>query len=53
MKYKEMLKRKNDKDSDGISLSEKSDQDKIVKEADEDTYDVLTVESGWGKYSNA
>jgi len=36
MKYKEMLKRKGDKDSDGASTSGKSDQVGIVKEADED-----------------
>jgi len=36
MKYKEMLKRKGGKDSDGASTSGKSDQVGIVKEADED-----------------
>jgi len=36
MKYKEMLKRKGDKDSDGASTSGKSDQDGVVEETDED-----------------
>jgi len=53
MKYKEMLKRKGDKDSDGVSTSEKSDQPGIVEEADEDSCDVLTAESGKSKYSDA
>ena len=53
MKYKEMLKRKGDKDSDGASISRKSDQVGIIKEADEDSCDVLTAESGKVKYSNA
>ena len=35
MKYKEMLKRKGDKDSDGASTSGKSDQDGVVEETDE------------------
>jgi len=53
MKYKEMLKRKGNKDSDGASTSEKSDQVRVVKEADKDSCDVLIAESGKGKYSDA
>ena len=53
MKYKEMLKRKGDKDSDGASTSGKLDQAVIVEEADEGSCDVLTAELGKGKYSNA
>ena len=53
MKYKEMLKRKGDKNSDGVSISEKSDQAGVVEEADEDSCDVLKAESGKGKYSDA
>ena len=37
MKYKKMLKRKGGKDSDGASTSGKSDQARVVKEADEDS----------------
>ena len=47
-----MQKRKGDKDSDGVSTCEKSDQGGVVEEADEDACDVLTAESGKGKYSN-
>ena len=50
MKYKKMLKRKGDKDSNGASTSGKSDQTGIVEEADENSCDVLTAESGKGKY---
>ena len=50
MKYKEILKRKGDKDSNGASTSGKSDQAEVVKEADENSCDVLTTESGKGKY---
>ena len=46
MKYKEMLKRKGDKDVDGASTSGKSDQARVVKEADKDSCDVLMAESG-------
>jgi len=46
MKYKEMLKRKGEKDYDGASISEKSDQAGVVEKADEDSCDVLTAESG-------
>jgi len=53
MKYKEMLKRKGGKDSDGVSTSGKSDQAGVVKEADENSCDVLTAESGKDKYSDA
>ena len=52
MKYKEMLKRIDDNDSDGASINEKSDQVRVVEEADEDPCDVLTVESGKGKYAD-
>ena len=48
MKYKEMLKRKGDKNSRG-----KSDQSEVVEEADEDSCDVLTAESEKGKYLDA
>ena len=44
MKYKKMLKRKGNKDSDGASTSEKSDQVRVVEEADENSCDVLTAE---------
>jgi len=44
MKYKEMMKRKGDKDSDRASTSGKSDQAGVVKETDEDSCDVLTAE---------
>jgi len=50
IKYKETLKKKDDKDSDGASTSRKSDQARVIKEADEDSCDVLTAESGKGKY---
>jgi len=46
MKYKEMLQRKSDKDSDDASTSEKSNQVGIVEEAHEDSCEVLTAESG-------
>ena len=52
MKYKEMLRRKGGKNSNGASTSEKSDQVGVVENADEDSCDVLTVESGKDKYSN-
>ena len=53
MKYKEMLRRKGGKNSDGASTSGKSNQARVVEEADEDSCDVLTVESGKDKYSDA
>ena len=53
MKYKKMLKRKSGKDSDGVSTSKKSDQAGVIEKADEDSCDVLTTESGKGKYSDA
>ena len=53
MKYKEMLKRKGGKDSDEASTSGKSNQIRVVEEADEDLCDVLTAESGKDKYSDA
>ena len=46
MKYKEMLKRKGGKNSDRVSTSGKSDQVRVVEEADEDSCDVLMAESG-------
>ena len=51
-KYKELLKKKDGKDSAGASTSEKSDQAGVVEEADENSCDVLTVESGKDKYSD-
>jgi len=53
MTYKEMLKRKGDKDSNGASTSEKSDQAKVVKEIDKDPCDILMTDSEKDKYSNA
>ena len=53
MKYKEMLKKKNGKDSDGASTSGKLDQSGVIEEADEYSCDVLTVELGKGKYLDA
>ena len=46
MKYKEMLKRKSGKNFDGANTSGKSDQARVVKNADEDSCDVLMVKSG-------
>ena len=48
-----MLKRKGGKDSDGASTSGKLNQAGVVEEADEDSCDVWTAESGKGKYSDA
>jgi len=53
MKYKKMLKRKGDKDSDGTNTSGKSDQVGVIEEADEYLCDVLTAESGKYKHSYA
>ena len=53
MKYKEMLKRKGGKNSEGASTSGKLYQARVVEEADEDLCDVLTAESGKDKYSDA
>ena len=53
MKYKEMLKRKGGKDSDGASNSGKSDQARTVEETDEDSCNVFMAESGKDKYSYA
>ena len=53
MKYKEILKRKDDKDSEMASTSGKSYQAGVVEEADEDSCNVLTAESGKDKYSDA
>ena len=52
MTYKDMLKRKGCKDSDGASTSGKSDQVRIVKEVDEDSCDVLSAKLEKGKYSD-
>jgi len=52
MKYKETLRSKGGKNSDRASTSEKSDQVRVVKEVDEDSCNVLTSESGKGKYSD-
>ena len=52
MKYKEMLKRKGDRDSDKASTSEKSDQARVVEEGDGDSCDVLKAESEKSKYSD-
>ena len=53
MKYKEMLKRKGDKDSDGASTSGKPDQVGVVGKVDEDSCNVLTAESEKSKYLDA
>jgi len=53
MKYKKMQKRKGGKDSDGVSTCRKSAQGGVVEETDENACDVLTAESGKGKYSDA
>jgi len=53
MKYKEMLKKKGSKDSNGASTSEKSDQAGIIEEVYKDSCDVLTAESEKDKYSDA
>ena len=53
IKYKEMLKRKDNKNSDGAGTSGKSDQVRVVEEVDEDSCDVLTAELGKDKYSDA
>jgi len=52
MKYKKMLKRKGDKDSDEASTSGKLDQARVSKQAYEDPCDVLMTESGKSKYSD-
>jgi len=53
MKYKKILKKKDDKDSDSVSISRKSDQAGVIEKADENPYDVLTAKSGKEKYSDA
>ena len=53
MKYKEILERKGRKDSDGPSTSRKSDQAEVMREADENSCNVLTAVSGKDKCSNA
>ena len=52
MKYKERLKRKIAKILMGL-VSVKSQIKQVVEEADEDSYDVLTAESGKSKYLDA
>jgi len=52
MKYKEMLKKKSNKDSDGASTSGMSDQAGAVEQADKDPCDILTAKSEKGKYSD-
>jgi len=52
MKYKEMLKKKGVKNSDGASISGKSEQAGAVEQADEDSCDILTTELGKCKYSD-
>ena len=44
MKYKEMQKRKSGKDSNGARTCGKSDQVRVIKEADEDSCDALTAQ---------
>jgi len=53
MKYKEMLKKKDGRNSDMASTNGKSDQVGVVKEANKDPCDILMVESEKGKYSDA
>ena len=52
MKYKEMLKRKGGKDSDGANISRKTDQIGAVEETNEDLCDVLRTKLGQDKYSD-
>ena len=52
MKYKEMLKKKGNKDSDGASTSRKSKQAEVVEKVDENPCDILTAQSRKGKYSD-
>jgi len=52
MKYKEMLKKRGGKGSNRTSTSGKSDQAGVVEKTDENLCDVLTAESGKGKYSD-
>ena len=51
MKYKEMLKKKGVKNSDGAS--EKADQAGVVEKADENSCDILMAKSEKDKYSDA
>ena len=53
MKYKKMLKRKGDKDSNRASISGKSDQAGVVEKADENSCDILMAKSEKDKYSDA
>jgi len=53
MKYKEMLKKKGSKNSDRASTSRKTEQVRVVEQADENPHDVLTSQSGKDKYSDA
>ena len=43
MKYKEMLKKKGGKDSDGANTSEKSNKAEVVEQEDDNPCDVLTA----------
>jgi len=53
MKYKEMLKKKSNKYSDRANTNEKSEQVGVVEEVYENPCDVLTAQSGKGKYVDA
>jgi len=53
MKYKKMLKKKGDKDSDGASTSGKSDQAVVIENAEENACHILTAQLGKKKYSDA
>ena len=53
MKYKKMLMKKDDKDSDGTSTSGKPYQVRIVEQADENPCDILITQSGKVKYLDA
>ena len=53
MKYKEIPKKKDSKNSHRPSTSEKSEQAGVVEEADENPYNILIAQSGKEKYSDA
>ena len=48
-----MLKKKDSKDSDGASTSEKLDQTRVVEQVNENLCDVLIAQSEKGKYPDA
>ena len=52
-KFKEILKKKDDKDTDETSTSETSEQVDVVEEAYENPCDVLIAQSEKRKYSDA